>query len=250
MGASGTARLRAPARNGPPENMMTTDIDIAGLKQQLELQNEEMARLRHDLGILQDKDEILRVQYAYGYFVDNRMFREMADLFSDEGSWMEIAGRGRYYGKERIHQFLLEVIGEGRWGLIRNEVFNHVQQQPIITVDPDRQRARARARAEVQGNSPPDTPYYMTADGSYENTYVKENGVWKLQSLEVAMTFYCSIPREDIFFQSTPESEKFPPDHPSQPVVEGIGRRFSKFHFPHPVAGYDLAVPASDSNPW
>jgi hypothetical protein len=72
-----------------------------------------LAEARHALALLDDKNEIERLHYAYGYFIDNRMFREMADLFCDEGSWIEIGQRGRYHGKERIHQFLLEVSAVG-----------------------------------------------------------------------------------------------------------------------------------------
>ncbi len=68
----------------------------------------------------------------------------MADLFATDGAWMEIGGRGRYLGKERIHAFLHEVLGGGRWGLLRDEVINHVQQQMIITIADDRQHAWAR----------------------------------------------------------------------------------------------------------
>src|SRR5205807_1987354 len=117
-----------------------------------------IAELQHALGILEDKDEIRALQFAYGYFLDNRMFREIADLFATNGAWIEIGGRGRYFGQDRIHRFLLEVLGEGRWGLLKDEVINHVQQQMIITVASNRQQARARARAQVQGNSPPGTP--------------------------------------------------------------------------------------------
>src|SRR5688572_18675704 len=150
------------------------------LEEEIRTLKEAVAQLAHQVGVLQDQAEIERLQYAYGFFIDNRMFREMADLFADEGAWIEIGGRGRYYGKERVYQFLHEVLGEGRWGLARDEVINHVQQQLLISVDPDRQHARARARAEVQGNSPPGTPHLLLADGIYENEYVREGGKWKI----------------------------------------------------------------------
>ncbi len=153
---------------------MDVEAELAALKA-------ELAKAQHAIGLLEDKNEIERLQYAYGYFIDNRMFREMADLFADEGAWIEIGERGRYFGKDNIHRFLLEVLGGGRWGLARNEVINHVQQQVLITVDDDRTHARARARAEIQGNSPPDTPTFLFADGIYENDYVKEDGVWKIK---------------------------------------------------------------------
>jgi hypothetical protein len=37
-----------------------------------------------------------------------------------------------------------------------------------------------------------------------------------------------------------------PPDAPSRPVVEALGRQFNPFHFEHPVRGYALATPASE----
>lgn len=220
--------------------------DMAGLAEEVGRLREELAHTRHRLALLEDRNEIERLQYAYGYFIDNRMFREMTDLFSDEGAWIEIGQRGRYHGKARIHRFLHQVLGEGRWGLLRDEVINHVQQQPIITIADDRERAWSRARAQVQGNSPPDTPHFLLADGIYENEYVREGGRWKIRGLTVTMTFYAALERARIWFPSAPPSEAFPPDAPSQPVDERLGRQFNPWHFAHPITGEPLPVPASD----
>lgn len=218
------------------------------LEEEIRTLKEAVAQLAHQVGVLQDQAEIERLQYAYGFFIDNRMFREMADLFADEGAWIEIGGRGRYYGKERVYQFLHEVLGEGRWGLARDEVINHVQQQLLISVDPDRQHARARARAEVQGNSPPGTPHLLLADGIYENEYVREGGKWKILGITVAMTFYAAVEREKVWFSSAPPSTVIPPDAPSQPVVEALGRQFNRWHFRHPIEDYVLATPTSQDS--
>jgi hypothetical protein len=206
---------------------------------------DEILQLRAQLGVLQDKDEIRELQYAYGYFIDNRMFREMADLFADQGAHMEIGNRGRYIGKERIHAFLLDVLGGGRWGLLRDEVINHVQQQMIITVDADRQHARARSRAQVQGNSPPDTPHFLLADGVYENEYVREGGRWKILGITVTMTYYAALVRDRISFATAPASETLPPDVSSQPVDARLGRQFNPFHYRHPLTGKVLPTPHS-----
>ncbi len=117
---------------------MSRDGDIQAFRAIVEAQARELGAVRHAVGLLEDKNEIERLQYSYGYFIDNRMFREMADLFADEGAWIEIGERGRYHGKENIHRFLSEVLGGGRWGMARNEVISHVQQQLLITVDDDR----------------------------------------------------------------------------------------------------------------
>lgn len=221
---------------------MTIETELAALRAQVE-------KLSQQVAILQDKDEITRLQYTYGYLMDNRMFNEMVDLFADEGAWMEIGGRGRYYGKANIYRFLHEVLGDGRWGLLKHEVINHVQEQPIITVDDDRQHAWMRARAQVQGNSPPDTPHFLLADGIYENAYIREGGRWKIQGVTVTMTYYAALERDRVSFPTAPPSAAFPPDVPSQPVVEALGRQFNPWHFEHPITGKALPVPASALNP-
>lgn len=220
--------------------------EVASLRQAVASQAAEIAELRHRAGLLEDKNAIERLQYVYGFLIDNRMFREMADLFANEGAWIEIGGRGRYCGKENIHRFLHDVLGNGRWGMIENEVINHVQQQLHIEVDDDRQHARARARAEIQGNSPPDTPNFLFADGIYENDYVKEDGRWKIQGLRVTMTFYAALERARIWFDTAPPSSALPPDVPSEGPVEGLGRQFNPFRLRHPVTGEPLPVPVAD----
>jgi hypothetical protein len=74
--------------------------------------------------------------------------------------------------------------------LLKDEEINHVKQQPIITIADDRRQAWSRARARVQGDTPPDTPHFLLADGIYENEYVRENGRWKIRGVTVTMTFY------------------------------------------------------------
>ena len=69
--------------------------DLAGLAEEVGRLREELAETRHRLDLLEDRNAIEQLQYAYGYFIDNRMFREMTDLFSDEGAWIEIGQRGR-----------------------------------------------------------------------------------------------------------------------------------------------------------
>jgi len=223
-----------------------TSREIAELKELITAQAAELSQIRHQIGLLEDKNAIERLQYAYGFLIDNRMFREMTDLFAEEGAWIEIGERGRYFGKENIHRFLLEVLGGGRWGLIEDEVINHVQQQLLIEVDDDRQHARARARAEVQGNSPPGTPHFLFADGIYENDYIKEDGRWKILGIKVTMTFYAALERAKVWFPTAPPSTEVPPGAFGAPPVDGLGRQFNPFRFVHPVTGQPLAVPLSD----
>ncbi len=52
--------------------------DIAALEARI-------AKLEHGLGIEQDINQIRRIQYTYGYFIDKSQYQECLDLFSDEG---------------------------------------------------------------------------------------------------------------------------------------------------------------------
>jgi hypothetical protein len=207
---------------------------------------QRIAMLEQRLAVVEDHEAIRRLQYQYGFYLDNRMWREVADLFTDQAPSMEIGRRGNYAGKDRIYRFLCEVLGQGRWGLLRDEIINHIQLQMVITVAEDRQSAKARSRAMVQGNSPPGTGSMLSAEGIYENEYVQEGGVWKIKRLWWVPTFYFGIGGFDkAVFQSGPESETLPPDEPSAPPDSALGRSFIPFHYVHPLTGQAVPSPAS-----
>ena len=210
-----------------------------------------IAELEHRLGLVEDREAVQRLQNNWGYLLDNRMFAELADLFAEDTPSIEIGRRGTYVGKARIHRFLEDVLGGGRWGLLKQEIINHIQLQFIITVDPDRVHAKARGRALIQGNSPPGGDTMMWAEGLYENDYVKEAGVWKLKRIWWTPNFYFNVPGFDsAVFQTGPVSEAFPPDRPSAPEDAGLGRSFPPFHYAHPVTGQPLPVsPVSKTEP-
>ena len=212
---------------------------IALLEHQLE------SALDEKVGRLEDIKAIENLQYAYGYYIDMLLYDEMADLFSENGA-MEIGQRGRYRGKENIRRFLYEVLGTGQPGLTRNQVINHTQHQGLVTVAGDRQTASGRFRAIVQasGAAPVEGEAIndqggalMWADGVYENRYVKEDGVWKIDLLWWSPTFYVTHPYENFWFDSTPPSENFPPHQASYARNEDLGRVFVPYHYVHPVTG-------------
>ena len=204
-----------------------------------------LASLERRLALVEDRDAIERVQNQYGYYLDNRMFREVGDLFCDAQPSIEIGQRGSYIGKERIQRFLLEVLGAGRWGLLKDEIIHHIQLQMVITVAEDRASANARCRALIQGNSPPGSGKMLMAEGVYENTYLRENGVWKIKRLWWVPTYYFEVAGFDkASFDSGPASTEFPPDVPSYPRDEDLGRRFVPFHYDHPMTGAVVPSPS------
>lgn len=208
---------------------------------------QRIAKLESRLGLLEDIEEIKRLQRMYGYYIDNRLWSEMTGLFADDNAAMEIGRRGRYIGKEHILPFLREILGQGRDGLARNEFINHMQLQGVVTVDPDHQHAQGRWRALIQGSPPPGGTTMLWAEGVYENTYVKENGVWKISLLWWVPTFYVSHPGyESVSFASGPPSDAMPPHAPSVPPIEALGRAFVPFHYRHPITGEEVVRVTSE----
>lgn len=205
-----------------------------------------VAELEERLALMEDRDAIQRLQNMYGFYIDNRMWPELAELFAEDGASIEIGRRGNYIGKERIYRFLEDVLGGGRWGLLKDEIINHIQLQMVLTLADDRQSAKARCRAIVQGNSPPGSGKMLWSEGLYENEYVKEDGAWKIKRLWWVPTFYTLMDGFDqAVFQTAPESADFPPDEPSQPQDEALGRAFPPFHYRHPFTGLEVPSPSA-----
>ncbi len=201
--------------------------------------------LNQRLGRLEDIKAIERLQYAYGYYIDMLLYDEMVELFCDDGA-MEIGQRGRYEGKENIRRFLYDVLGTGQPGLRRNQIINHTQFQGIVSVDDDGQTARARFRAIVQASGPAPVEgtqkeepsgSLMWAEGVYENQYVLVDGIWKIALLWWSPTFYVTHPYERLWFDSTPQSESFPPQRQPYEKNTDLGRVFVPYHYAHPITG-------------
>lgn len=206
-----------------------------------------IVELEERLERMADREAIQRLQNIYGYYIDNRMWGELADLFADDGASMEIGQRGNYIGKARIFRFLRDVLGGGRWGLLKHEIINHIQLQMVLTLDDDGRSAKARCRAIVQGNSPPGSGKMLWAEGVYENEYVKEGDAWKIRRLWWVPTFYTQIDGFDkAVFQTAPASMEFPPDEPSLPSDEALGRSFPPFHYSHPLTGREVPSPSAE----
>jgi hypothetical protein len=128
---------------------------------------------------------------------------------------------------------------------MKDEIIHHIQLQMVITVAEDRRTAKARSRALIQGNSPPGSGKMLLAEGMYENAYVREDNVWKIKRLWWVPTYYFEVAGFDAaVFDSGPPSADFPPDAPSFPRDEALGRRFPPFHYDHPVTGESIGSPS------
>ena len=184
--------------------------------------------------------EIERLQRIYGYYLDNRMWSEVAALFTDDGE-VEIGRRGIYRGREQLRTFFSQVLGRGRSGRARNELHNHIQIQGVVTVGErgDHAFGRFRALAQFAQFLPDGSGGCGWAEGVYENEYVQRDGAWRIQVLRWTASFYGALPREAIAagMPSAPASEQFPPDAPPSYKKDQTGSYILPFHYPHPLTG-------------
>ncbi|MFM1886427.1 MAG: hypothetical protein RL026_1584 [Pseudomonadota bacterium] len=135
---------------------------------------------------VQDTLEIKRLQRAFGYYFDEGLWDEVADLFAADGS-IELALDGVYRGRERVRAYLY-AYGQGRKGLQAGQLHEHLQLMPVVTLNPDGRTAQGTWRAVILAGRKGGEAIW--GEGPYENTYVKENGVWKIQSLHWLQTVY------------------------------------------------------------
>ncbi|MDT8397366.1 MAG: nuclear transport factor 2 family protein [Pseudomonadales bacterium] len=197
--------------------------------------------LLHRAQLLRDEQELENLQRIYGYYLDRAQWDQVADLFAADGT-IEMAQQGVYVGKPRVREFLNLL---GPQGLKDGWLNDHVQLQIIVDVAADGLSARARSR---EWNM---TGVYQEhgewSEGVYENSFVKENGVWKIQALHYYPTFITAYDKGwTVDAQPAPGvSEILPPDRPPSAVYEIFPRaQVPPFHYLNPVTGQPPTYPA------
>jgi hypothetical protein len=115
-------------------------------------------------------------------------------------------------------------------------LYDRMQLQPIVTVDPSLERARARWHLFAQEAQSGE--YARWGLGVYENEYVREYGVWKIAALHLFPTMY--TPYEDGWgktaLPNSGPSTEVPPDRPATVSYEPYPATYVvPFHYEHPV---------------
>ena len=200
----------------------------------------EIAALTARVEKLEAARAIKKLQRAFGFYVDRGLWGEAADLFADDGT-IEIGIDGVYVGKERIREYLKRLHG-GQEGLIYGQLNEWVTLQPAVFVGEDGRSATARWRDH--GMLGQYKQHAEWRDGIYENTYVREDGVWKIQSLHLFVNFVA--PYEKGWARLKPgeglvrseASRAFPPDRPSTATYRPFPEvNVAPFQALHPVTG-------------
>ena len=127
---------------------------------------------------LEDEQSVLNLQRAYGYYLDRGLWKDAADLFSRDGSSLEVGQAGVYVGRDHIRRSLAL---QGPEGLRAGQVNDHLQVEPIVDVSPDGRTAKGRIfeLAFIGGGGQPG----RLVQNVEENDYVRVGGEWLIQSV-------------------------------------------------------------------
>jgi hypothetical protein len=205
-----------------------------------------VARLAAKIDRLNDELDVQNLQRSYGYYVDKHMWDEVTELFADDAT-LEIGGRGVFVGKPRVREYLYFL---GEKGPAHGWLYDHSQWQLIVHVADDGKTARARLRAFIMGGAPKredagsqDAVFgAATAFGeaTYENGYVKQNGVWKIARLYAYFNMYTpySVGWAEVGMPNTNPEKALPPDRtPTVKYQTYPTPGLVPYHYPNPVTG-------------
>lgn len=183
---------------------------------------------------------VKKLQRAFGYYIDRGLWEDAGDLFTDDGT-IEIGIDGVYVGKVRIKEYLERLHG-GQAGLIYGQLNEWVTLQPAISVASDGRSATARWRDN--GMLGQYKQHAEWRDGIYENTYIKDDGIWKIESLHLYVNFLAPFaegwarlqPGEGLV--QSEASKTFPADRePSVRYRPFPETYIPEFQAPNPVTG-------------
>ena len=200
----------------------------------------EAAQLQRRVEVLEGNRAIRNLQRAFGFYMDRGLWRDAATLFADNGT-IELGADGVYVGPQRIEEYLRRLHG-GQEGLVYGQLNEWVTLQPAIVVADDAQSATARWRD--LGMLGQYREHAEWRDGIYENTYVREGGVWKISSLRLYVNFVAPYARgwarlgEGEGLARSQASVDFPPDRPGSDVPAPFPAvQVPPFSQPNPVTG-------------
>jgi hypothetical protein len=229
----------------------------------IESLQKQLGDLAGRVGMLEDVHAIRRLQHAYGYFIDKCLYNETVDLFAEESQVRFMGGifRGKK-GARRLYcdRFRKNFTGNHN-GPVYGFLLDHPQMQDIVDVSPDGRTAQARFRCVMQAGrhekAGGQTRQWWEG-GLYENAYIKQDGVWKIQVLNYRPVWHAKF--EDGWAHTPPNfvpffSEVFPkdplgPDELMQPTpVLWPDHDVLPFHYAHPVTGRLIDIPPPARQP-
>ncbi|MBO9602689.1 MAG: nuclear transport factor 2 family protein [Novosphingobium sp.] len=210
---------------------------LAGSAAHAATDQERLTAYKHRVELLEDQDAVENLQATFGYYFDKGLWDQAAALFSKTGSF-EYEQRGVYIGPAHIQRAMLLF---GPQGLAPGHLNNHMMLQNVTIVADDGMSATGRWQGPIMLGEPGQNGEW--AVGIYENSYVKEGGVWKIAKLHFYLTAKTDYDKgwAKSLLPMAGESALYPPDKPPTEVYRSLpGAYVPPFSFVHPVTGKPL----------
>jgi SnoaL-like domain len=134
---------------------------------------DELAR---DVDRAESMRAVKNLQRTYAQYSQFGLWREMADLFADDGTF--IFDDESVQGRAAIAEYLLTHEGGGRPGLAPGAIHTQIIDHPVVNLSVDGESAKGRwygffLLSDGDGNA-------SIQGGVFENEYVREGGQWKI----------------------------------------------------------------------
>ncbi len=218
---------------------------------------EQVSALTRRVQNLEDIHAIRGLHYKYGYFIDKCLYDETVDLFSENARLHFLNGiyKGKAGARRLYCEWFRNLFTNGHNGPIRAFLLDHLQMQDVIDVAPDGLTAKGRFRAlmtagqhESKSERIQHFPMQCWEGGIYENSYVKEGGVWKIHVLNYNMLWQADYEKGWAYDRPhlLPLDKTYPenPIGPDELMAETPAfwpeTRIVPFHYVHPVTGKKL----------
>jgi hypothetical protein len=206
-----------------------------------------LTALEKQVSLLNDVNQVKRLQYAYSYYVVRMMKDEIVDCFADHPEtglyWLE----GAYLGKDAVKRYFGTDVNRPDPA---PEFFHQVMPiAGVIDVDPNGERAKARWYTFGTHSLPAEGNTFRKSfvAGIYEIEYIKLKGVWKFLKINWLIPYTINLPGELWGWpekigerNENPSGSFVPPaaDIPFDPADPRFMTGYIlPFHYPHPVTG-------------
>jgi hypothetical protein len=193
--------------------------------------------LENKLAAVEDVQQIEKLQRAYGYYLDNRLFDQVVDLFSEYTESLEISDSGVYLGKAGVSRFFRDFLGKGGLPPHPLALGIHMQLQGVVDLGVEKNTAWGRWQCIMLLATPLNGNIRaMQGHGVYEDEYIKENGIWQFKKMRYYLTFRTPLDEGWVKTPVVHSMAKGTPDLAStgyQPYPEKF---IAPFHFKNPVS--------------
>jgi SnoaL-like domain len=139
-----------------------------------------LSALETRVRLMNDEDKVRNLQAAYNYYVDRKMWDDVADLFAAD-SVMEIGGVGVYDGPKGARRAMERM---GPAGLTHGQLNDHLVFDDVAQVLSGGNEAWIRG-FELAMVGEADTGEQHWELNVFDNRMVKEHGIWKVREMRL-----------------------------------------------------------------